>query len=281
MPAQEVRAAAVGPPAFERLPFGPVQAWTARDADAVGEPALVPPSAPSAFERPPFDAGPKRGPRAMPTQSASRLVPPSTPSAVERPPFVAGARRGPRAMPTQSASRRGRPRPRPPDERPPFVPVPGVDRARCRRSRRAGAGPALDAVRLRAPRSNCIAGFRRRHLHSARDHRRVVAEVTVVVPAVIHCDAVAHARHLVSPLSAPTATITGSTYLLFSPTFQLPLCINTFPHPTFIPISVFLPWPLPLFSSHSFVPVFPTPPPSCWGGGVGKTGTGFTPAGSR
>jgi hypothetical protein len=167
------------------------QAWTARDADAVGEPALVPPSAPSASERPPFVAGPRRGPRAMPTQSASpALVPPSTPSACEPPavrcrcqawtardadavgepalvppsapstsdlpPFGAGARRGPRAMPTQSASRRwSRPRRRPPASARRSVPVPGVDRARCRRSRRAGAGPALDAVRLRAPAVRC------------------------------------------------------------------------------------------------------------------------------
>jgi hypothetical protein len=224
VPAQEGRAAASEPHAFERLPFGPArrgrratptqsasQRWSrprrrppssARRQVPVpsvdrarcrrSRPAgAVPPSTPSACERPRSVAGARRGPRAMPTQSASRRwsrlrrrPPPSARRSLpvpgvdrarcrrsrparrwsrprrrppaSRPPFVAGARRGPRAMPTQSASRRwSRLRRHPPPTSRRSVPVPGVDRARCRRSRRAGAGPALDAVRLRAPAVRC------------------------------------------------------------------------------------------------------------------------------
>jgi hypothetical protein len=303
VPAQEVRAAASEPPAFERLPFGPVrrgpratptqsasqrwsrarrrppssarrsmpvpsvdrarcrrsrragagpalgavrlrapavrcrsQAWTARDADAVGEPALVPPSAPFASERRPFVAGARRGPRAMPTQSASlrwshprhpppakrprslpvlgvdpramptqsasrRWSPPSTPSAFERPPCDAGPKRGPRAMPTQSASRRWyRPRRRPPSSARRSMPVPSVDRARCRRSRPAGAGPALGPVRLRA--LAFVAGARRGPARNAD----AVGEPALVPPstpsAFEHPPFVAGARR--GPRAMPT-----------------------------------------------------------------------------
>jgi hypothetical protein len=137
------------------------QAWTARDADAVGQPArsrlgpvrlrtLAFDAFPgvdrarrrrsrragagsalgrSAFERPPFDAGARRGPaRNADAVGEPALVPPSAPSACSRPRSFPVPGGDPRAMPTQSASRRwSRPRRRPPSSACRSFPVPGVD----------------------------------------------------------------------------------------------------------------------------------------------------------
>jgi hypothetical protein len=91
-------------------------------------------------------------------------------------------------------------------------------------------------------------------------------------------------RHVVSVspvVPSTTAIVTpGFTYLLFSPTLKPFTLYQHSPPPRFHSYLCIPSLAPPLFSSNSFVPVFPTPPPGRWGGGVGKTGTAFMPPAS-